>query len=247
MDVGRGLRSSRPGGRSEWQHSKRLKSLPPTWNPQSCQYILQGVWEAKHSDASDVSVVERTSAEDGWSFAWPIHLSSFISLKCSSTNTLLSPFQNTVLTNMHHMSLFCIFTKLFSPPETVFPGHWLRQHHGHFLTSLFFILTLSAHLKVSKSPEEASRFPILPPHHDAVTAPSSRIPNNVFSLQFSCSVTSNSLWPHWLQHARLPCPSPIPRAYSKSCPSCWWCHPTISFSIVSFSSPYGLCSRCVEH
>ena len=107
-------------------------------------------------------MVERTSAEDGWSFAWPIHLSSFISLKCSSTNTQLSPFQNTVLTNMHHMSLFCIFTKLFSPPETVFPGHQLRQHHGRFLTSLFFILMLSAHLKASKPLEKASLSPPYP-------------------------------------------------------------------------------------
>ena len=47
---------------------------------------------------------------------------------------------------------------------------------------------------------------------------------------------SNSLWPPGLQHTRLPCPSPTPRAYSNSCPSCWWWHPTISSSIVPFSS-----------
>ena len=47
---------------------------------------------------------------------------------------------------------------------------------------------------------------------------------------------SNSLWPHEPQHARLPCPSPTPRAYSNSCPSSWWCHPTISSSVVPFSS-----------
>ena len=58
MDVGRGLRSSWPGDCSEWQHSKRLKSLPAAWTPQSYQYSLQGVWQAKRSDASDVSVVE---------------------------------------------------------------------------------------------------------------------------------------------------------------------------------------------
>ena len=56
------------------------------------------------------------------------------------------------------------------------------------------------------------------------------------SVQFSRSVVSDSLWPHGLQHARLPCPSPIPRAYSNSCPLCWWCHPTISSSVVPFSS-----------
>ena len=50
------------------------------------------------------------------------------------------------------------------------------------------------------------------------------------------SVISNSLWPHELQHARLPCPSPTPGAYSDSCPSSWWCHPTISSSVIPFSS-----------
>ena len=55
------------------------------------------------------------------------------------------------------------------------------------------------------------------------------------SVQFSRSVVSDSLQPHRLQHARLPCPSPMPRAYSNSCPSCRWCHPTISSSVVPFS------------
>ena len=50
------------------------------------------------------------------------------------------------------------------------------------------------------------------------------------------SVVSDFLWPHGLQHARLPCPSPYPRACSNSCPLSWWCHPTISSSIVPFSS-----------
>ena len=43
-------------------------------------------------------------------------------------------------------------------------------------------------------------------------------------------------WLHGLQHTRLHCPSPTPRAYSNSCPSSWWCHPTISSSVVPFSS-----------
>ena len=50
--------------------------------------------------------------------------------------------------------------------------------------------------------------------------------------QFSCSVMSDSLRPHGLQHTRLPCPSPTPGACSNSCPSSWWCHPTISSSVV---------------
>ena len=56
------------------------------------------------------------------------------------------------------------------------------------------------------------------------------------SVQFSHSFVSNSLQPHGLQHARPPCPSPTPRVYSNSCPSSWWCHPTISSSVVPFSS-----------
>ena len=65
--------------------------------------------------------------------------------------------------------------------------------------------------------------------------------NNIHSLfshsvQFSCSVVSNSLWPHGLQHARLPCPSPTLGACSNSCPLSQWCHSTVSFSVVPFSS-----------
>ena len=56
------------------------------------------------------------------------------------------------------------------------------------------------------------------------------------SVQFSHSAVSDSLWPHGLQYARLPCPSPTPRAYSNSRPWHRWCHPTISSSIVPFSS-----------
>ena len=56
------------------------------------------------------------------------------------------------------------------------------------------------------------------------------------TYQFSGSVMSNSLRPHRLQHARLPCPSPTPRAYSNSCPLSRQCHPTISSSVIPFSS-----------
>ena len=56
------------------------------------------------------------------------------------------------------------------------------------------------------------------------------------SVQFSCSVVSNSLRAHGLQHARPPCPSPTPGVYSNSCPLTWWCHPTISSSVIPFSS-----------
>ena len=55
------------------------------------------------------------------------------------------------------------------------------------------------------------------------------------SVQFSCSVVSDPLRPHGLQHTRLPCPSPTPRGYSNSCPLSQWCHPTISSSVVPSS------------
>ena len=61
------------------------------------------------------------------------------------------------------------------------------------------------------------------------------------SVQFSHSVVSNCLQPHGLQHTRLPCPSPAPGAYSNSSPSSWWCHPTISFSVIPFSSHLPSC------
>ena len=61
------------------------------------------------------------------------------------------------------------------------------------------------------------------------------------SVQFSLSVVSDSLWPHELQHARPPCPSPTPRVYTNSRPSSQWCHPAISFSVVPiFSCPQSL-------
>ena len=63
----------------------------------------------------------------------------------------------------------------------------------------------------------------------AMTTPS-------FSLQFNCSVVSDSLWLHGLQHARLLCPSATPRACSNLCPLSRWCHPTISSSVILFSS-----------
>ena len=56
------------------------------------------------------------------------------------------------------------------------------------------------------------------------------------SVQFSCSVVSNSLQPHELQHTRPLCPSPTPGVHPNPCPSSWWCHPTISPSVVPFSS-----------
>ena len=58
----------------------------------------------------------------------------------------------------------------------------------------------------------------------------------VISVQFTRLVAFDSLRTHGLQHIRPPCLSPTPRAYSNSCPLSWWCHPTISSSVVPFSS-----------
>ena len=61
------------------------------------------------------------------------------------------------------------------------------------------------------------------------------------SVQFSHSAMSASLWPHESQHAWPPCPSPTPGVYSNSCPLSQWCHPTISSSVIPFSScPHSL-------
>ena len=73
---------------------------------------------------------------------------------------------------------------------------------------------------------------------------------NISSVQFSRSAVSNSLWPHGPQHARLPCPSPMPAARSKSCPLSWWRHTTISSFVVPLyipliHSPYGYLLICV--
>ena len=59
---------------------------------------------------------------------------------------------------------------------------------------------------------------------------------SMVSVQFSCSVVSDSLWPHESQHSRPPCPSPTPGVHLNSCASSQWCHPAISSSVVPFSS-----------
>ena len=59
---------------------------------------------------------------------------------------------------------------------------------------------------------------------------------SLYSVQFSCSVVSDSLRPHEPQHARPPCPSPTPGVYPNPCPLSRWCHPTTSSSVIPFSS-----------
>ena len=71
---------------------------------------------------------------------------------------------------------------------------------------------------------------------DSLPLNSQGSPGEEGSVQFSHSVVSDSLRSHGLQHSRPPCPSPIPGACSKSCPLSRWCHPTISSSVIPFSS-----------
>ena len=78
------------------------------------------------------------------------------------------------------------------------------------------------------------------PYNYLILCHSLLLPPSIFprisSVQSSCSVASNSLQSHEPQHPRPPCPSPTPRVQPNSCPFSWWCHPTVSSSVVPFSS-----------
>ena len=73
-------------------------------------------------------------------------------------------------------------------------------------------------------------------HYKIARKLNTHLPKETSSVQFSCSVVSDSLRPHESQHARPPCPSQTPGVYSNWCPSSWWCHPAMSSSAVPFSS-----------
>jgi len=75
---------------------------------------------------------------------------------------------------------------------------------------------------------------------DTVLMEMKQSPLEETSVQFSCSVMSNSLQPHGLQHARPPCSSPTPRVYPNLCPLSQWCHPAISSSIAPSSPIFNL-------
>ena len=78
--------------------------------------------------------------------------------------------------------------------------------------------------------------PYLPPEKSVCRSRATVRTRHRTTVQFSHSVMSDSLWPQGLQHARLPCPSPSPRAYLNSYPLHQWCHTTISSSVIPFSS-----------
>ena len=84
---------------------------------------------------------------------------------------------------------------------------------------------------------------------ELLTGHSQKVPLSFLfsSVQFSHSVVSDSPWPHELQHARPPCPSPTPGVHPNPCPSSRWCHPTISSSVVPFCScPLSFLLDCIK-
>ena len=102
------------------------------------------------------------------------------------------------------------------------PKFWIYVHsilHDSILIFIFLALWLlkQKYIKISIIKEEVSG-------------------SGYKSVQFSCSVLSDSLQPHESQHARPPCPLPNPRVHPNPCPLSRWCHPAISSSVVSFSS-----------
>ena len=124
--------------------------------------------------------------------------------------------------------------------------HLLKSHSElqlYFLYSNFFFFHLYKHLYFLTNPFEFLTSCSFPSPWLYVCAYSwlhvnyIRSKGNTFSsVQFSCSVMSDSLWPHEPQHARFPCPSPTPRAYPNLCLLSRWCHPATSSSVVPFSS-----------
>ena len=98
---------------------------------------------------------------------------------------------------------------------------------------------LPVHHQLPELPKLMSIELVMPSNHLILCHPLLLLPSifpNISSVQFSCSVVSNSLRPHEPKHARPPCPSPTPGVHPNPCPLSWWCHPTILSSIVPFSS-----------
>ena len=101
-------------------------------------------------------------------------------------------------------------------------SYWRNQRY----CSVYYVYSLR------KNQDPAPRL-----HYCFLTdSPFLSIPFLPWFSQLSCSVVCDSLWPHGLQRARPPCPSPTPGVYSNSCPLSQWCHPTMSSSVVPFSS-----------
>ena len=102
----------------------------------------------------------------------------------------------------------------------------------HSVTLSTFTLLCNHHHHPSPESFSSCKTGTLSPSNNSPFLP----PYSPWTFQFSRTIVSDSSPSHGLQHARPPCPSPTPRACSNSCPSSWWCHPTISSSAVPFSS-----------
>ena len=107
----------------------------------------------------------------------------------------------------------------------MYKNNWTNDHL--FISSLFHIYCF-----IFSSPISFNVFQVLSFSSDVL----SQTLIKRQSVQFSLSVVSDSLWPHRLQQVRPPCPSPTPGVHPNSCPLSRWCHPTISPSVVPFSS-----------
>ena len=122
---------------------------------------------------------------------------------------------------------------------------WITTNWGKFLKRWEHHITLPASCKTQYAAQEATVrtrngkmawLQIGKEYVKAVYCHSAYLTYMQSSVQLSCSVVSNSLQSHWLQQARLPCPSPTPTPCSNSCPLSRWCHPAISSSVIPFSS-----------
>ena len=94
-------------------------------------------------------------------------------------------------------------------------------------------------LKMALSSDFPSQVPLFPPrltlHLIIITSQVYTFISSFVAVVVQSQVMSDSLWPHGLQHTRLPCPSPSPRVCPSSCSLSQWCHPTISSSATLFS------------
>ena len=128
--------------------------------------------------------------------------------------------------------------------QGIFPTQGLNPRLPHCGQILFCLNHQGSPRKLELVTYPFSRGSSWPRHQTGVscitgrffTSSATRKAHFLLSVQFSCLVVSDSLQPHGFQHARPPCPLPTPRVYSNSCPLSRWCHPTISSSIVPFSS-----------
>ena len=153
-----------------------------------------------------------------------------------------------VLSGQPGQVAFPIFL-LLRPPPAGSPAHVLSLTQTHPSVKLlpwlsWSLFTPNIILSTSKSPDvlcSCEQMPLLSGRSQLIIPGGGLRGQHVMfgqgvSVQFSCSVVSDSLWPQGLQHARPPCLSPTPGVYSNSLPLSRWCHPTISSSVIPFSS-----------